>query len=49
VSPCGPAARSSAAVILNIAMTNFFNRINRTTRDQAGQTWRPGRRPIHGN
>jgi AhpD family alkylhydroperoxidase len=27
------------AIILNIAMTNFFNRINRTTREQAGKTW----------
>jgi AhpD family alkylhydroperoxidase len=28
-----------SAIILNIAMTNFFNRINRTTREQAGGTW----------
>jgi AhpD family alkylhydroperoxidase len=28
-----------SAIILNIAMTNFFNRINRTTREQAGRTW----------
>jgi AhpD family alkylhydroperoxidase len=28
-----------SAIILNIAMTNFFNRINRTTREQAGKTW----------
>jgi AhpD family alkylhydroperoxidase len=28
-----------SAIILNIALTNFFNRINRTTREQAGQTW----------
>jgi AhpD family alkylhydroperoxidase len=28
-----------SAIILNIAMTNFFNRINRTTRQQAGKTW----------
>lgn len=27
------------AIILDIAMTNFFNRINRTTREQAGKTW----------
>ncbi|MFJ6569276.1 carboxymuconolactone decarboxylase family protein [Streptomyces sp. NPDC091292] len=27
------------AIILEIAMTNFFNRINRTTREQAGKTW----------
>jgi AhpD family alkylhydroperoxidase len=28
-----------SAIILDIAMTNFFNRINHTTREQAGQTW----------
>jgi AhpD family alkylhydroperoxidase len=28
-----------SAIILNIAMTNFFNRINHTTREQAGKTW----------
>lgn len=28
-----------SAIILNIAMTNFFNRINRTIRQQAGATW----------
>ena len=28
-----------SAIILEIAMTNFFNRINRTTREQAGKTW----------
>lgn len=27
------------AVITNIAMTNFFNRINHTIREQAGKTW----------
>ncbi|MEU6578750.1 carboxymuconolactone decarboxylase family protein [Streptomyces sp. NPDC046805] len=27
------------AIILEIAMTNFFNRINRTIREQAGKTW----------
>lgn len=27
------------AITLEIAMTNFFNRINRTVREQAGQTW----------
>ncbi|MEU3985337.1 carboxymuconolactone decarboxylase family protein [Streptomyces sp. NPDC026672] len=27
------------AIILEIALTNFFNRINRTTREQAGKTW----------
>jgi AhpD family alkylhydroperoxidase len=28
-----------SAIILHIAMTNFFNRINRTIREQAGKTW----------
>jgi alkylhydroperoxidase family enzyme len=28
-----------SAIILEIAMTNFFNRINRAIREQAGQTW----------
>ncbi|MEV6553238.1 carboxymuconolactone decarboxylase family protein [Streptomyces sp. NPDC051597] len=28
-----------AAIILEIATTNFFNRINRTTREQAGKAW----------
>lgn len=28
-----------SAIILNIAVTNFFNRINRTIREQAGKTW----------
>jgi len=28
-----------SAIILNIAMTNFFNRINRTIREQAGKAW----------
>jgi AhpD family alkylhydroperoxidase len=28
-----------SAIILNIAITNFFNRINRTIREQAGKTW----------
>ncbi|SEG77805.1 alkylhydroperoxidase AhpD family core domain-containing protein [Nonomuraea solani] len=27
------------AIILNIALTNFFNRINHTVREQAGKTW----------
>lgn len=27
------------AIILEIALTNFFNRINRTVREQAGKTW----------
>ncbi|WP_328868832.1 carboxymuconolactone decarboxylase family protein [Streptomyces sp. NBC_00287] len=27
------------AIILEIAMTNFFNRINRAVREQAGRTW----------
>jgi AhpD family alkylhydroperoxidase len=28
-----------SAIILDIAMTNFFNRINRTIREQAGKAW----------
>jgi AhpD family alkylhydroperoxidase len=28
-----------SALILEIALTNFFNRINRTIREQAGKTW----------
>ena len=28
-----------SAIVLNIALTNFFNRINRTIREQAGKTW----------
>lgn len=28
-----------SAIILNIAMTNFFNRINHAIREQAGKTW----------
>ncbi|MEU0227483.1 carboxymuconolactone decarboxylase family protein [Streptomyces sp. NPDC006284] len=28
-----------SAIILGIAVTNFFNRINRTVREQAGRTW----------
>jgi AhpD family alkylhydroperoxidase len=28
-----------SSIILDIAMTNFFNRINRTIREQAGKTW----------
>lgn len=28
-----------SAIILEIAMTNFFNRINHTIREQAGKTW----------
>lgn len=27
------------AIILEVALTNFFNRINRTIREQAGRTW----------
>lgn len=27
------------AITMEIALTNFFNRINRTTREQAGKTW----------
>jgi AhpD family alkylhydroperoxidase len=28
-----------SAIIIEIALTNFFNRINRTIREQAGKTW----------
>jgi alkylhydroperoxidase family enzyme len=28
-----------SAIILDIAMTNFSNRINRTNREPAGKTW----------
>ncbi|MEU5435992.1 carboxymuconolactone decarboxylase family protein [Streptomyces sp. NPDC020719] len=28
-----------SSIVLEIAMTNFFNRINRTTREQAGKVW----------
>ncbi|MGV9638582.1 carboxymuconolactone decarboxylase family protein [Nocardia rhamnosiphila] len=28
-----------SAITLNIAITNFFNRINHTIREQAGKTW----------
>ncbi|MFE5393207.1 carboxymuconolactone decarboxylase family protein [Streptomyces sp. NPDC056568] len=28
-----------SAIILGIAVTNFFNRINRTVREQAGRAW----------
>lgn len=28
-----------SSIILNIALTNFFNRINHTIREQAGKTW----------
>jgi AhpD family alkylhydroperoxidase len=28
-----------SAITLEIAITNFFNRINRTIREQAGKTW----------
>ncbi|MEV3857144.1 carboxymuconolactone decarboxylase family protein [Streptomyces sp. NPDC050095] len=28
-----------SSIILEIALTNFFNRINRTTGEQAGKTW----------
>lgn len=31
--------RQLSAITLGIAMTNFFNRINRTIREQAGKTW----------
>jgi alkylhydroperoxidase family enzyme len=28
-----------SAIVLEIAVTNFFNRINHTLREQAGKTW----------
>ncbi|WP_435861932.1 hypothetical protein [Streptomyces sparsogenes] len=28
-----------SAITLEIALTNFFNRINRTVREQVGKTW----------
>lgn len=28
-----------SAITLEIALTNFFNRMNRTTREQAGRSW----------
>ena len=28
-----------SAITLEIAMTNFFNRINHTIREQAGKAW----------
>ncbi|WP_327091081.1 carboxymuconolactone decarboxylase family protein [Nonomuraea sp. NBC_01738] len=28
-----------SAIILDVALTNFFNRINRTVQEPAGQTW----------
>jgi AhpD family alkylhydroperoxidase len=31
--------RQLSALNLEIALTNFFNRINRTVREQAGKTW----------
>ncbi|MGW4714379.1 carboxymuconolactone decarboxylase family protein [Nocardia sp. NPDC004260] len=31
--------KQMSAIILNIAITNFFNRINHTIREQAGKTW----------
>jgi len=31
--------KQMSAIILNIAITNFFNRINHTVREQAGKTW----------
>jgi AhpD family alkylhydroperoxidase len=31
--------RQLSAITLEIAVTNFFNRINRTIREQAGKTW----------
>jgi AhpD family alkylhydroperoxidase len=31
--------KQMSAIILEIALTNFFNRINHTIREQAGKTW----------
>ncbi|MEV7803064.1 carboxymuconolactone decarboxylase family protein [Microbispora sp. NPDC088329] len=31
--------KQMSAITLNIAITNFFNRINHTVREQAGKTW----------
>ncbi|MEV4071377.1 carboxymuconolactone decarboxylase family protein [Nonomuraea fuscirosea] len=31
--------RQLSAIVLDIALTNFFNRINHTLREQAGKTW----------
>ena len=31
--------RQLSAITLEIALTNFFNRINRTVREQAGKAW----------
>ena len=31
--------RQLSAITMEIALTNFFNRINRTIREQAGKTW----------
>ncbi|MEV7803082.1 carboxymuconolactone decarboxylase family protein [Microbispora sp. NPDC088329] len=31
--------KQMSAITLNIAITNFFNRINHTTREQAGKAW----------
>ena len=28
-----------SAIVLYVALTNFFNRVNRTIREQAGKTW----------
>ncbi|MEU4742235.1 carboxymuconolactone decarboxylase family protein [Actinosynnema sp. NPDC023658] len=28
-----------SAIILDVALTNFFNRVNRAVREQAGKTW----------
>ncbi|MFD0473431.1 hypothetical protein ACFQ0B_38130 [Nonomuraea thailandensis] len=28
-----------SSILTVVAMTNFFNRINRATREQAGKTW----------
>jgi AhpD family alkylhydroperoxidase len=31
--------RQLSAIIMEVALTNFFNRINRTIQEQAGKTW----------
>jgi AhpD family alkylhydroperoxidase len=31
--------RQLSAIILEVALTNFFNRLNRANREQAGKTW----------
>jgi alkylhydroperoxidase family enzyme len=31
--------RQLSAIVMEVALTNFFNRINRTIQEQAGKTW----------